>query len=112
MLAALCLPLANASNTCMVTMVSGAADADGISVTFRNAGKLPIRRLEFNCAPIRPQARKVKGTLCHAENGLFFPGTEYIVSYPYPIHLPRSLTVSLRSAILSDGYIWKPDEEA
>ena len=108
MLGMFCVPLANASNTCMVTLVSGAADSGGVSVTFRNAGKLPIRRLEFNCTPIRGQAYKAQSALCHAENGLFFPGTEYMVSYPQPTGSSKSATVSLRSATLSDGYIWKP----
>jgi hypothetical protein len=91
-LAMFCLPLANASNTCMVTMVSGAADADGISVTFRNAGKLPIRRLDFNCAPISTQGQKAKAILCHSEDGLFFPGTEYTAIYPRPSGLSQPLS--------------------
>jgi len=108
MVATLCIPPANASNTCMVTMVSGAADGDGISVTFLDFGKLPVRRLEFSCAPTRPNTHKAKSTPCHAENGLFFPGIEYTVSFPRPGGLSRSLIVSLRSATLSDGYIWQP----
>jgi hypothetical protein len=107
-LAMFCLPLANASNTCMVTMVSGATDADGISVTFRNAGKLPIRKLEFNCEAIEPQTHKARSALCHVENGLFFPGTEYTVSYAHPTGLSWPINVSLRSATLSDAYVWKP----
>jgi len=104
----ICLSLANASNTCMVTLVSGATDSGGVSVTFRNAGKLPIRRLEFSCTPIRGHAHKAQSALCHAEDGLFFPGTEYTVSYPCPTCSSQPLLMSLRSATLSDGSIWKP----
>ena len=40
----LAVSLAYASS-CPVTLVSGMGDVDGIVVTFRNAGKLPIRDL-------------------------------------------------------------------
>jgi len=42
-------PLADASGSCPVTLVSGTRALDSISITFMNASKRPIRRLEFNC---------------------------------------------------------------
>jgi hypothetical protein len=102
--------LATASSPCPVTLVSGAGEPDAITVTFQNAGKLPIRRLEFNCTLIRAQAHKGQGTLCRDENALFFPGTEYTVRYPYSDSIPRPVEVSLKSVTLSDGYIWKPSK--
>ncbi len=101
---------AHASGTCPVTLVSGAADADAITVTFLNAGKLLIRRLELNCTLIHGQTHKAGRTPCREENALFFPGTEYTVRYPYPDGIRQPVRVSLRSVTLSDGYIWKPSK--
>ncbi|HTC95339.1 MAG TPA: hypothetical protein VK699_17975 [Terriglobales bacterium] len=102
--------LAHAIGTCPVTLVSGTGDVDGISITFRNAGKLPIRRLEFNCTLVRAQAHKSQSIPCREENALFFPGTEYTVKYPYREGTPRPILVSLKSATSADGYVWKPSK--
>ena len=102
-------PLADASGTCPVTLLSGAADRGAITVTFLNAGKLPIRRLEFSCTLVHAQAHEAQRTLCREENALFFPGTEYTVRYTYP-GIPRPVRVSLKSITSSDGYIWKPSQ--
>jgi hypothetical protein len=110
MLTVILASFADASSTCPVTLVSGAADPDAIAVTFLNVGKLPIRRLEFNCIVVHAQTHKAERTPCHEENALFFPGTEYTVRYPYPDGIPRRVLVSLRSVTLSDGYIWKPSK--
>jgi hypothetical protein len=103
-------PALKAKSSCPVTLVSAAFDAGALTVTFRNNGKLVIRELEFNCHIIHPQAAKPESTPCREENGLFFPGNEYTVSYPYPNPVRKSLLVSLRSVTLSDGYVWKPAE--
>jgi hypothetical protein len=39
-----------------LVQASGAGDRDSISVTFRNIGKLPTRRIEFSCVWARGQA--------------------------------------------------------
>jgi hypothetical protein len=110
MLALLFAPLATASGSCPVTLLTGAADPGAFSVTFMNAGKLPIRRLEFDCMVANTQAHKAERALCREQNALFFPGTEYTVRYPYPGGIPRSVRVSLKSVTSSDGYIWKPSQ--
>jgi hypothetical protein len=102
------VPAAEAKSSCPVTLVSAVFDAGAVTVTFRNNGKLVIRQLEFNCHLIHAKAAKQEKTPCREENGLFFPGNEYTVSYPYANPLRKALLVSLRSVTLSDGYIWKP----
>jgi hypothetical protein len=62
-LAVFLVPVAEASSACPVMLVSGAGAQDTISVTFRNLGKLPIRRLEFNCR--RANAREGKAERSH-----------------------------------------------
>ena len=37
---------------CPVSLADGKADQDGIVLSFRNIGKLPIQELVFNCLPI------------------------------------------------------------
>lgn len=91
---------------CPVAMVSANGDRDGFSVIFRNQTKLPIRRLEFRCTV----AGKVHPGACTERNALFYPGGEYTVTYPYPAGKPRALTVTVQSAMLMDGFIWKPSK--
>jgi len=102
--------LADASGPCPVTLVSGEGNRDAIIVTFRNAGKLPIRRLEFSCLPIHGQVNKDRGAVCREENAMFFPATPYTVRYGYPGGVPKPVLVSVKSATLSDGYVWKPSQ--
>lgn len=99
---------ADASLPCPLTLVSGAGNGDAIIVTFRNAGKLPIRRLEFNCTLVHAQADKAQGAVYREANALFFPGATYTVRYAYPGGVPRPVLVSVRSITLSDGYVWNP----
>lgn len=70
----LAVSLAYASS-CPVTLVTGTGDVDGIVLTFRNAGKLPIRELEFNCSLARA-ARPPQRMACREKNALFYPGME------------------------------------
>ena len=100
--------LGQASNPCPVTPVNGTDDLNAFAITFRNAGKLPIRRLEFNCNLAQLKTHKVQTIQCSEKNALFFPGTEYTVRYPYPDGVPRPVLVSLKSATTADEYIWKP----
>lgn len=92
-----------AAIACPVSLLEGEADQDGIVLSFRNKGKLPIQELEFDCTPTSsPKAHRLT---CHAETGLFFPGTDYTSSFPYPKRA-GSIQVSLRTARLSDGSSW------
>ena len=102
------IPATEAKSSCPVTLVSAVFDAGAATVTFRNNGKLVIRQLELNCQLIHAKAAKQEATPCREENGLFFPGNEYTVSYPYQNPLRKPLLVSLRSVTLSDGYVWTP----
>jgi len=99
-----------AKSACPVLMVSGTGDRDGIAVTFRNLGKLPIRRIEFNCTPPRTQSRQTPRGQCAEQNASFVPRTEFTVSYPYPGGKSAPLVVSLRSVTFSDGHTFKPSK--
>jgi hypothetical protein len=88
---------------CPVTLVDGKADRDGIILSFRNTGKLPIQELELDCALTSSQG--VHRTTCHNEMGLFFPGTDYTSSFAYRSHA-ESIQVSVKTARLSDGSTW------
>jgi hypothetical protein len=103
------LACANGS-PCPVMLVSGTGDADAIVVTFRNAGKLPIRQLEFNCTPAGTEAGKGQRARCREENALFYPGMEYTVRYPYPGGVRRAVVVTVKSVTLSEGYAFKPSK--
>lgn len=88
---------------CPITLVEGKADQDGIELSFRNKGKLPIQKLEFNCTPAGSStAHRVT---CHTETGLFYPGTDYTSSFAYR-NRAGSIQVSLQAARLSDGSSW------
>lgn len=98
------------SGACPITLLSATGDASSIVITFQNVGKLPIRELDFNCIPSQQHAHQDQHASCREENALFFPGMEYTVSYPYPGGLPGRVTVSLKSATLSNGYVWKASQ--
>lgn len=98
------------ASVCPVMMVSGTGNPDAMVIAFRNAGKLPIRRLEFNCTPVHAQTGKRAGKLCREENAVFYPGAEYTVRYPYPGGTAQAMVVSLKSVTLSDGTVWKPSK--
>jgi hypothetical protein len=93
------------ASSCPVMLVSGMRDVDGIVVTFRNAGKLPIRDLQFNCS----LARAAQRMACREKNALFYPGMEYTLRYPQP-RGTGEVTVSVKSATLSDGYVFRPSK--
>jgi len=99
------------SGPCPLTLVSCEGDRNAIVISFSNAGKLPISRLEFSCVATRRQAKhnQVHAThagICREENAMFFPATPYEVRYPYPDRVPVPVLVSVKSVTLSDGYIW------
>ena len=108
-LAVLLVPLSYAS-TCPVTLVTGTIDRDAISITFRNAGKLPIRRLEFQCTLAQQGTHKATSAVCREQNALFFPGSEYTVSYAYAGGVPRPVRVSVKSLTLGNGFVFKPSQ--
>jgi hypothetical protein len=107
-LAVLLGPLAHAAGRCPVTLISGTGSLDSVSITFMNAGKLPIRRLEFNCKLIGDRSDNIH---CDGENALFFPGMQYTVTYAHQARVPGRVRVLLRSITFADGYVWKPNPE-
>jgi len=96
------------ASSCPVMLVSGMRDVDGIVVTFRNAGKLPIRDLEFNCS-LAHAAQPPQRMACREKNALFYPGMEYTLRYPQPRGAGQ-VTLSVKSATLSDGYVFRPSK--
>jgi hypothetical protein len=101
--------LAFGSGSYPINLLSAGGDASSISITFQNVGKLPIRQLEFDCVPLQEPARKDQ-RISREANALFFPGTEYAVSYPYPKGISTRILVSVKSITLSNGYVWKPSK--
>ena len=89
---------------CPVMLYGGKVDQGTVSVSFMNRGKAPIRELELNCTPL--QGYKAKRSECHTEDGVFFPGTSYTISFSYPGKTPRTMSLSLKTALLSDGVRW------
>jgi len=97
------MPQSWAAIACPVSLFDGKADQDGIVLSFRNKGKLPIQLLAFDCAPVR--STTVHRTTCHEETGLFFPGTDYTSSFAFAHHA-GPIVVSLKEARLADGSMW------
>ena len=89
---------------CPVMLYGGKIDQGTVSVSFMNRGKAPIRELGLSCTPL--QGQKAKRSDCHTEDGVFFPGTPYSISFSYPGKTPRSMSLSLKTALLSDGVRW------
>ena len=95
-------------SSCPIMLVGGAKDQDTISVTFRNTGKFPIRRLEFSCRLTSPPAKGVGQAPCYEPNASFLPVGEYTVSYAIPGGSRGTVLVSVKSVTFSDGHIFKP----
>ncbi|HEY6307277.1 MAG TPA: hypothetical protein VI488_12555 [Candidatus Angelobacter sp.] len=95
-------------SACPVVLVSGAEDQDTISVTFRNVGKVPIRRLEFNCQAANPRAKAAAQARCYEPNASFLPVGEYTVSYGIPGGSRATVLVSVKAVTFSDGHTFKP----
>jgi hypothetical protein len=89
---------------CPVMLYGGKVAQGTVSVSFMDRGKAPIRELELYCTPL--QGQKAKHSDCHTEEGLFFPGTPYTMSFSYPGKTPRTMSLSLKTALLSDGIRW------
>jgi hypothetical protein len=96
------LALGAYASVCPVMMVSGVGEQDEIVVTFRNVGKLPIRRLEFACTA------GGRVGVCRERNALLYPGMEYTARYPYPGGGRDAVTVAVKSVTMSNGLEWKP----
>ncbi len=94
----------HAAIPCPVSFLSGMTDANGISLSFRNKGKLPIQQVEITCAV--GGVYKHDRSICHEETGLFFPGNSYDLTFLYPRVGDRSVQIALRAARLSDGSVW------
>ncbi len=93
---------------CPVMLISGVGQSDGIVLTFRNSGKLPIRHLEFSCKS-SPSQRD--SNACREANALFYPGMQYTVRYPYPSGSAKTVTLAVKSVTTSDGFTWKPTKK-
>jgi hypothetical protein len=89
---------------CPLMLYGGEIDQGTVSVSFMNRGKAPIRELGLSCTPL--QGQKAKRSDCHTEDGVFFPGTSYTISFSYPGKAPRTMSLSLKTAFLSDGVRW------
>jgi len=92
-----------AAAACPVSLFDGTANQDGIVLSFRNVGKLPIQQLVFGCTSSKTPAAHHPN--CHEETGLFFPGTDYTSSFAYPGRA-GSILVSLETARLAGGSFW------
>ena len=89
---------------CPVMLYGGKIDQGNVRVSFMNRGKVPMSQLELYCTPL--QGSKPKRSDCHTEDGVFFPGTPYTMSFNYPGKTPRTMSLSLKTAFLSDGVRW------
>lgn len=106
----LAVSFAFAGPPCPLMMVRATGDSDGIRLTFRNVGKLAIRALDFSCTATNPRTRKTQAGSCREDNGMFYPGPEFNLTFGYPNGKPERMKVSLRSALLIDGYLWRPSK--
>jgi hypothetical protein len=100
-----------AKSACPIMLVTGAKDQDTISVTFRNVGKVPIRRLELNCKLANPPAKAAGQARCYEPNASFLPVGEYTVSYGIPGSARGTVLVSVKRVTFSDGREWKPTKQ-
>lgn len=89
---------------CPVLLVSGDADRDSIRLSFLNKGKMPIQELSFACSP--PMEGQARGSICHMERGLFYPGQKYSFDFGYPGASRRAVVIAVKTARLGDGSIW------
>ncbi len=92
-----------ASIACPVMLYGGKLDRGSVSLNFMNRGKVPIRQLGLYCTSL--QGHKARRFECHAEAGVFFPGTPYTLRFDDPDKTSSSIEVSVKNAVL-DGYIW------
>jgi hypothetical protein len=109
LLAVFLAPPADASSACPLTLLSGTVEPNGISVTFRNTGKLPIRWLEFTCKPVDAQGDKAHRAHCFETNASFMPETVYTTSYAFS-GVPGPVLVSVKRVTFSDGRNWEPSQ--
>ena len=89
---------------CPVMLVSGDADRDSIQLSFRNKGKMPIQELSFACSP--PMQGQARGSICHMERGLFYPGQKYSFDFGYEGARRHPVVISAKTARLGDGSVW------
>jgi hypothetical protein len=108
LLALVFAPRGETKSACPIVLVSGAKDQDTISVTFRNVGKVPIRRLEFNCTLPNSRTKAAGQARCYEPNASFLPVGEYTVSYGIPGGSRGAVLVSVKSVMFSDGHTFKP----
>jgi hypothetical protein len=83
---------------CPIMLVSADANQDSITLSFMNKGKVPVQQLNLACT--------TRGTICHTESGLFYPGMEYSIDFSYPGAAHRAKVVTLEMARLAGGVVW------
>jgi hypothetical protein len=89
---------------CPVSLTSATTEQDSIKLQFRNKGKLPIEELSLSCTP--PANSKSRGTICHNETGIFYPGMEYWVEIAYPGANRHSTLIAVNEVHLTGGAYW------
>jgi hypothetical protein len=89
---------------CPLKFIDGRTSSDGVHLEFRNTGKLPIQQLELSCTPVGVQG--ARRSMCHEQGGLFYPGDQYEMDFLYTTPVPRTISINLRTARLSDGTFW------
>src|SRR5215472_13262629 len=104
------LPEVRDTGHCPIMLVSVTADSDAIAVTFRDMGKLPIRRLEFSCKLADARADKAHPTRCDEPNASFMPQNEYTLKYAYPSGVRGPMLVTVKSVTFADGHTWMPSK--
>jgi hypothetical protein len=97
-----------ASTACPVMLYGGKVNRGTVSLGFMNRGKVPIRELALNCG--WPGSHSTRPSECHTEEGLFFPGTPYTLTFDNPDKTSHSIVISVKNAVL-DGYIWSSTQD-
>ena len=97
------LPAA-AQVACPLMLTTGTSTPDSLKIAIRNKGKIPVTSLSLACTP--GPDRRAHNTICHTEAGIFYPGTPYFLTIPYPAANRQTITVSLKSAQLAEGPVW------
>ena len=89
---------------CPIALTEGHSDHDSIRVAVRNKGKVPIEQFSLVCKP--GAGGTSRGAVCHSEIGVFYPGTPYWISLPYPDANHHEVAISVNTAQLAGGVLW------
>lgn len=89
---------------CPVMLVGGHVRGNGIELSFRNEGKVPIQQVSLGCSP--PMKGQARDAICHTESGLFYPRTPYTMEFGYTGARRGAVTLSVKGARLGTGEFW------